>query len=221
MAKHIVVIGCWEKGHTTELLMTSKQEETLSRKIDNMKAVCPVCRDKDLGNQAITILRGETRFTLDKSYQCSHNHMTNVGAFSNGMLHVKSGPDSDSFENIEGTIEELEELVDKKTLSCHHVDEKGQQCGYKLKPMDDLQLQYPITVGIKTRTRVGDLWDKAGADVVRTGGYDKDGNHTAGTKQEANKARLEAMRRLNAKNSKSPGKNITKPTKKIYNRRSR
>jgi len=221
MAKHIVVIGCWEKGHVTELLMTKKQEETLCRKIDKMKAVCPVCRDEGVGNQSITILRGETRFTLDKSYQCRHGHMTNVGAFSNGMLHVKSSSGRSDFENIEGTIEELEELIDKKTISCHHVDEKGQQCGCKLKPMDNLQLEYPVVTGIKTRTRVGDLWDKAGADVVRTGGYDKDGNHTSGTGQEGNKARLEAMRRLNAKNSKSPGKRITKPTNKIYNRRSR
>ena len=221
MVKHEVVIGCWVRGHVTELSMTNHQEQALERKIGKLKAVCPVCRNEGAGNQPVVILRGNTRFVSDKSYQCHHGHMTNIGAFTNGMLHVKSGPNRDDFENIEGTIEELEELIDKKTISCHHVGENGRPCGCKLKPMDDLELQYPSLTSIKTKTRVGDIWDKAGVDPVRTGNYDGDGNYQKGTGEDANKERLEAMRRRNAKNGRSPGKRITKPTKKIYKRRSR
>lgn len=221
MAKNTVVICCWGQGHVNELSMTNKQEEKLSEKISTLKAVCPTCRNDDLGNQPIMILHGATIFNSSKAYQCRNGHVTSVGAFTNGMLHVKVGNDREDSENIEGTIEELQELIDKKSISCHHVRENGRRCGCKLKPMDDTSLQYPSEFGIKTKTRVGDLWDKAGINPVRTGTYDGDGHYHKGTGEEGNKARLTAMRRRSKSNSKSPGKTITKATTKNYGQRSK
>ena len=221
MAKYNIAVCCWGKGHVTELSMTKTKEEKLNRQIDTMKAVCPTCRNDEGGNQPIFISQSPEIFNPSKLYQCRHGHVTNVGAFTNGMLHVKFGSGQHDFENTEGTIEELEELIDKKAISCHHVKENGRQCNCKLSPMDDLSLQYPSSIGIKTRTRVGDLWDKAGIDPVRSGGYDKDGNYNKGTGEQANKARLEGLRKRNAKNSNSPGERITKATTKNYGRRSK
>jgi len=220
MAQHKVVVCCWNKGHMTDLAMTLRQEQGLDKKIANLKAVCPTCRNDEEGNQAIFIYEGETTFT-PKTYKCRHGHVTCVRAFTNGMLNVTFGYSRESFFNIEGLIEELEELVDKKDISCHHVKENGRRCDCKLKPIDNFTLEYPGGAGIKTKTRVGDLWDKAGAEPVRSGNYDKDGYYHGTKSETANRERLKRMRKRNMSEEKHPGKRITKATKRSYDRRSK
>jgi len=223
MAKHKVVVCCWKHYHKTDMEMTLRQEQALPKKIDNLKAVCPVCRDEHGENNHIFILEGETVSRLSKIYRCRHGHVNSIGAFTNGMLHVTFGNDRSQSENTEGTIEELEEMIDKKVISCHHVSEKGRACGCKLKAVDKFSLNYPSALAIKTKTRVGDIWDKAGATTVRSGSYDKDGHYNSGTGEKANLARISAMQKRNAKKNKkkSPGTKITKATNKKYAKRSK
>ena len=220
MALHRVVVCCWLHGHQTELAMTKRQEEKLTSKIDKLKAVCPTCRDEELGNQPIFILDGETLFNPGKVYRCHRGHISRIGAFSNGVLNVTFSSDRKDFVNIEGTIEELKELIDKKEISCHRVKENGRRCDCKLKPMDDFRLSYPVVPGIKTRTRLGDLWDKAGVEPVRSGGYGKDGEYHGTRSEEAN---LERVRRLRQKRqieeSRKPGTTINQPTTTKYDKR--
>jgi hypothetical protein len=217
--KHKVVVCCWNSGHETELSLTKKQEEKLARQIPELKAVCPVCRNDEVGNMSIFIKEGQTLYDLSKVYQCRHGHVTTIGTFNNGMLHCKYGPGSEDFENIEGTIKELEILIDKKVISCNHVKENGKFCGCKLKPIDDHELSYRQVHGIRTKTRLGDLWDKAGIEPVTQGRHDKEGNYTATKTELANRERLKKIRKRNIK--KHPGKRINKATKKIYQRRSK
>jgi hypothetical protein len=221
MAKHKVLICCWNAGHVNELDMTSKQENDLSSKIRKLKAVCPTCRNDGLGNQAIFIQSGETLFNPSKVYKCRHGHITTISPFTNGNLHVKFGHGDEDFFNVEGSIEELQELIDKKQISCHHSRENGQNCGCKIKAVDDYSLEYPVTAGIKTTTRLGDLWDKAGVEPVRPGSYDKDGNYKNSKTDEANRERLRRMRKRNMPKDKHPGTPITKATKRDYGRRSK
>jgi hypothetical protein len=220
MSKQRVVVCCWRAGHETELALTRKQEEKLAKQIPELKAVCPSCKDQ--GNFPIFIKEGSTVFAGSKVYRCRNGHITTISPFSNGMLHVTFGPGHENFVNIEGTLEELQEIIDTKDVSCYHVKDNGKQCDCKLKPVDDFMLSYPQAAGIKTKTRVGDLWDKAGLEPVRTGGYDKDGNYQESRSQRANMERLKKMRRTrNIPVDQHPGKRMNRPTKTTYDKRSK
>lgn len=197
MAQHKVVVCCWSHGHETELSMTRLQEEKLAKQIPKLKAVCPTCRESDNGNQAIFIKHGDTVFGSHKTFVCRHGHTSLVSPFSSGMLHIRFGPGEDDFTNIKGTIEELEELIDNKDITCYHTKVNNQACGCKLKAVDSSSLSYPETVGIKTKTRLGDLWDRAGAEPVRNGSYDADGNWSTSRTEKANLERLKNMRKGN------------------------
>ena len=221
MANLRVVVCCWKHGHETELYMTKRQEEKLNKQIPQLKAVCPVCREEGHGNQPIFIKEGETLFMTPKSYKCRHGHVTRISAFANGMLHVAFGNGDEDYVNIEGTIEEIEELLDTKDISCHHVRDYGRRCDCKLKAVDDAVISYPGSAGIKTTTRLGDLWDKAGAEPVRSGNYDDQGNYHGTRTEEANRERLRRMQKRNLPKDRHPGKRIDKATKKDYGRRSK
>ena len=136
MAQHKVVVCCWSHGHETELSMTRLQEEKLAKQIPKLKAVCPTCRESDNGNQAIFIKHGDTVFGSHKTFVCRHGHTSLVSPFSSGMLHIRFGPGEDDFTNIKGTIEELEELIDNKDITCYHTKVNNQACGCKLKAVD-------------------------------------------------------------------------------------
>ena len=221
MPKNEVTICCWHCGHEALMLQTKKQEETLVRKISNLKAVCPECRDNDRGNQPIFIKDGTSVVGASKSFKCRHGHITNVSAFANGMLNVTFGNDYEDFFNVEGRIEDLEEMIDNKDISCHHTREDGKLCGCKLAPVDDAVLAYPNASNIKTKTRIGDIWDKNGVSPVRSGSYDKSGNYHGTESEKANKERLNKMRERNIAEDKHPGKRITKATKRNYGRKSK
>jgi len=220
MAKHEVTVCCWSYGHETTLAMTKRQEERLATQLKSKKAVCPTCRNNGTGNEAVFIKSGETLFSLPKVYLCRHGHATTVSLMGK-MLHVRYGPGSEDFVNVEGSAEELPEFIDSKDISCHHVRDSGKPCGCKLKPVDDVILSQPEAAGIKTKTRIGDLWDKAGVEPVRNGSYDANGNYQATHTEAANLARLQRMRERNIPADKHPGKRITKPTTKQYHRRSK
>lgn len=220
MSQGRVVVCCWLHGHQTEMSMTLRQEETLVNKIKKLKAVCPECRNAGLGNQPIFIQEGRSLFSAPKLYKCEHGHVTTIAAFDNGMLHLCFGFNSDDFVNIEGKIEELPELIDSKDVSCHHIGANDQQCDCKLHAVDDYALTYPTTAGIKTKTRVGDLWDRAGIEPVRPGAYDKGGHYQQTRSEIANRERLKRVRKdRNIPVNRQPGRRVDRPTKTQYDRR--
>lgn len=221
MAKHKVIVCCWEHGHEAEVIMTRLQEDKLVKQIPQLKAVCPVCREGSLGNKPIFIKQGKTLFGDHKTYACRHSHVTVISAFGNGTLHAKYGHGNEDFVNIEGTIEELEELIDKKEISCHHVKDDGKPCDCKLKATDSGVISRPVAAGIKTKTRLGDIWDRAGAEPVRNGQYDRDGNYNESKTEVANRERLKRIRKRNIEESRLPGQRLNKPTNKTYKRRSK
>lgn len=194
--------------------MSAIEEQKLARQIPKGKAVCPTCRNGDNGNQFIFINQGDTNFGSSKVYLCRHGHATKVSTFTNDMFHVVYGPGDEDFENIKGSVEDLENLVDKKAISCHHIRDNGRTCSCKLKPIDGFNLHRPHTNGIKTKTRLGDIWDKAGAEPVRSGSYDKDGNFSQSSTELINRERIKKMqKKRNTEESRQPGRRITKPTK--------
>lgn len=210
MAKRVITICCWYKGHQTQLTMNAAQEETLHRKIQKVKAVCPVCRNEDGSNRPIFVTYPNT-----KLYQCSNGHVTTITPLNGNMLHVKYGNEGEDFSNMYAELNELDSLIDNLDISCHH-------CDGKLCAVDDLQLHHQKAPGIKTKTRVGDIWDKRGIEPVRNGSYDQDHNYQATRTEKANMARLKQIRKQrNISESRIPGQRVDRPTDTTYERRNK
>ncbi len=190
MSKELVTILCWKRGHSNDLALTRKQEEKVQRQAESMKAVCPTCRDEHDENNPIIIYRGQTIFNPCKAFKCPHGHITTVSLFKNNMLHVKYGNESDQFENIVGSIQDIQDYLDNRDIACNH-----NGCGEHLEPIDDFDLSYPNTPGIKTIRRLGDIWDKEGLEPVRNGHYDGDGHYHTTNSEVANKERLRNLKK--------------------------
>jgi len=215
MAKFIVTVRCWDHGHETKDVLTAKQAEKLHVNVLDGKVTCPVCKG------SLAIINGPGLFNDGKLIQCASGHLTVVTAFVNKMLHLQFGNGNESFVNVEGTPEEFDDLLDKQEIICYHTVGEG-SCDTPLKAIDDKPLQLPRAAGIKTKTRVGDIWDKHRVEPVRSGNYDGDGNYQESKTDKANRQRLNRMRRQrNIAEDKHPGKRINKPTDQVHDRRSK
>lgn len=215
MAKSIVRIMCWKRSHVTELVMSKAQEQKLESDIPKMKKVCPDCKPE---NCEITIVNGATVFNPSKAYRCEHGHLTLISPLSD-QLNVRFGSNSDEFVNICGSLTDLSNLVDSMDIVCNHVVD-GKLCDSKLAPVDGYTLTLPSLASVKTRVRVGDLWDRHGIEPVRGGSYDGKGGYNESSSQKANKNRLERMtRQRNLSNDRHPGKSINRATKNDYGHR--
>lgn len=215
MAKSLVKIMCWKRSHVTELAMNKAQEQKLEADIPKMKKVCPDCKPE---NCAITIVSGTTVFNPSKAYRCEKGHLSLISPLGD-QLNVCFGPGGDEFVNVHGSIADLPNLLDNGDIACNHVVD-GNPCDCKLTAVDDFTLSYPSAPAIKTRMRIGDLWDRHGIEPVRTGSYDGNGGYNESRSQKANKDRLARMnRQRNTSKDRQPGKAINKATKKDYGRR--
>lgn len=223
-----VKIICWDHCHMNEIPQTKKQAESLPKRVAQGKAVCPDCRNEGLGNKPFEVidspalLRGGTL----KPYRCRHGHLTVVSAFASDMFHVRFGPAQDAFENVPGKLEELAELIDKKEIACNHtVETKNggtRKCNCKLTPLDDSVVTSPRGLNFKTKTRIGDIWDREGLEPVRPSTYDKEGNVSESRTDKANRERLRRMQKQNRNVEKDrlpAHRAINETTEKRYRRR--
>jgi hypothetical protein len=215
MAKHSVRVICWERSHMTELILTDIQEKKLESDIPKLKKVCPDCKPD---NRAIAIVSGNTIFLSCKPYRCENGHLSLISPMAT-TLHVKFGPDSIDYVNIEGKIDELPNLIDAKEIACNHVVD-GKPCDCRLTALDDTNLSYPSSPAIKTRLRLGDLWDRHGVEPVRGGKYTNEGDYKESRSQQSNKQRLSRMQRDRLiSEDRHPGKRINRATNTDYGHR--
>lgn len=215
MAKSLVRIICWKRSHVTELAMNKAQEQKLESDIPKMKKVCPDCKPE---NCSITIVNGATVFNPSKAYRCERGHLSLIAPLGD-QLNICFGPDREECVNISGSLSDLPNLIDTGDIACNHVVD-GKPCDCKLTPIDNFQLSYPSAPAIKTRMRIGDLWDRHGIEPVRSGNYDGQGGYNESRSQKAHKERLARMaRRRNISKDRQPGKVINKATKTDYGRR--
>lgn len=213
MAKSLVRIICWGHSHVTDLMMTGLQAKKLEADIPRMKKVCPACKP---ANESIVVTQGPTILLPSKAYSCEHGHLSLVAPLGE-MIHIKFG--QDLYVNVQVPLEELSNAIDAKDIACNHIVD-GKPCDCKLTPMDDFKLERPHIHGIKTRLLIGDLWDRHGIEPVRAGSYDGKGGYNESRSQQANKNRLENMRRTrNTPTTRQPGQRLKKPTKTDYGHR--
>lgn len=215
MAKSLVKIICWEQSHVTDLVLNATQERKLESDIPKMKKVCPNCKPD---NRPIVIVSGSTVFSSPKAYRCSHGHLSLISPMDT-MLHVVFGPQNDDFVNIVGSLDELANLITNNDITCHHTTD-GKMCDSSLVALDDFQLSYPSAPSVKTRVRVGDLWDRHGIEPVRPGAYDRNFEYNETRSEKANKHRLDGLKKeRRIPLDRLPGKVMKKPTKRSTTRR--
>lgn len=212
MAKSLVRIVCWKRSHVNELQMASNQEKKLSTDVVKLKKVCPTCKPE---NCEITIIEGSTLFNPPKMYRCEHGHLSLVSLLGS-MINVCYGSGNDQYTNVEGTLQELPKLIDDGDIACNHLVD-GKVCDCKLTAVDNFALEYPRVNAIKTKQRIGDLWDKHGIEPVRPGHYNKSGEFEQTRSEKANRNRLSKLQKeRNISKDRSPGKRINKATKTDY-----
>jgi hypothetical protein len=227
MSKVNITVACWEKGHVTEVQISRSQLSKFQAKCDTLKVVCPQCKPE---NKAITPLSALTTYIAPpKAFRCRHGHLTLLSLFSHGMINVKWGPDSEEFENIEGSADEALQAIADKLITCNHTIEKNGKvrvCGCKLTAVDDTKLEASSSCGFKTKTRVEDVWRRNGVPDPVEGDYDPEkgeqGNpfmpkYNATEFEKRNKERLKNMKRKrNISVDRLPGT----PVNQSSNRRS-
>lgn len=198
--KKVVVCRCWNKAHLTELVMNRTQEEKFYKQLKKGKRVCPECKPE---SQPITILEGQTMFGLNKTFQCSKCEKLHVFGVMGTQINVEYGPEHEDFENYTVSVDGVDEAVMNKEIACHYCKEQLQEC-------DDKVLRAPEGfAAIKTKMRVGDIWDRNNIEPVRSGSYDKNGDYQDSKTNRANIERLKKMnRKRNISEDRLPGKPI-------------
>ena len=224
MKKHLVRIVCWQYGHVNDLFMVARKADKLYSQVQQGKRVCPTCKTLGLGNNAFAITVSPSvmgQDCLNKAYSCDINHITVIRAFTNDLLNITFGSNFEDFVNIEGKIEEVQKLIDEREIVCHH-NHGDRICGSSLSPIDKVVLKLPEASNFKTKTRVGDIWDKGGMEPVKPGSYDKDGFFQKSKTDQANRQRLKNLKKTRlVQSERLPGVPMLKPTTRTFNRRNK
>ena len=169
-----------DPSHLIAMDLGNAEYKKLVKKFAKGHAVCPHCKPENSPMSPCD--PPETTSPFGGGYTllaCRHGHTTSVSAFANGQLHVKWGEDEGQFINIPGSPDEISELAGDKTISCNHTLERKRgwgKCGCKVKVIAG-QAESPQATFIKTKTRVGDVWDKNKIARPSEGRVDAYGNY--------------------------------------------
>lgn len=210
-----LALRCWGHGHTVEVDISPGKIGKFLDQCKRLKKVCPECKP---ANKFLAPVYNESDAVLNrKAYQCRHGHLTLVVPFGRSAqrLSVLWGPTTEDQENVDGTIDDLSEMIDQKAITCHHSKENGKLCNCKLKACDDVELSYIEFSNFKTTVRVEDVWRKYGAAEPNVGSYDdktpsRDSNYKPKYNptefEKRNKERLKRMQRTrNIPEDRLPG----------------
>jgi len=211
----IVYLKC-ERGH--EIAVDVPRPKGLLKLCERGKRVCTQCKPDNVRLAPYTPEESPGCIN-DKRYACRHGHITNVTPFTNGHISISWG---DENENVSGTPEDVPGWIEDGKEKCRHKvtgsSGRTRKCGCKLISLDDAVLDYANTSSIKTRVRVGDLWDKAGCpesieshhETFRKHG-EEDARFVKTEFSKRQKLRLKRLRRNNRQSDKV-GEVLTRPT---------
>lgn len=193
------------------------------------KRVCPYC--KPTNSPLVPCDPPTGKFSNDKLYHCSKGHVTKAYAFTNGYCGVEWGSDIEEHANMKTSPPEMMAKITNGEIKCRAVvlgkNDLPRLCNCKLKPTDDAILALPDSYGIKTKTRVGDVWDSAKCPRPQDSHYrfvtkkgQKDAEFVVTEFDKRNKKRVDNMRRERNSPMKKGRRKLKKPTDKNYRDRS-
>ena len=200
--KKKIIARCWEKSHLNVAEVSEKLHSKYIQKMEKGILVCQEC-----GSRLCPLYSPEIMFN-SKAYACSDGHLNTLFAFKDGKINITWGSSFEDSNCVTGTDQDVESFVKNGHITCHH-SLNGVKCSKEMQPLDDLVLKAPTMQQAKTKTRVGDLWDKNGIESVKPSHYTNDGQFVQSKTDAANKLRLEKMQRERAV-SNHPGKKITR-----------
>jgi len=200
--KKQIIARCWEKSHLNIAEVSEKLHSKYIQKIEKGILVCQHC-----GSRLCALYSPEILFN-SKPYACEEGHLNTLFAFKDGRINITWGNDFEKSNSISGTDDDVENFIKNSNITCHH-ESNNVKCSKQLSPLDDLVLKAPTMQQAKTKTRVGDLWDKNGIESVKPSHYTNDGQFIQSKTDLANKIRLDKMQRERAI-SNHPGKKITR-----------
>jgi hypothetical protein len=173
-----------EADHLIALEIADSKYDKFVKLSEAGHRVCPICRTQDppVNSKIVPFDEDEQQKWFDRSckFACKHGHITEIYPFTNGMMNISWNLEDgeEVYDNIKATPDEMHTMLDSKELHCKHniISEKtGRKrvCRCKMKSVTGLPLEVPRnTIGIKTRVRVGDIWDKAGCPEPVRGNYE-------------------------------------------------
>lgn len=168
------------------------------------KMICGMCGEKFSPYSPAS-------WSSEKHFLCGNGHVVSVGAFSNGFCNFSWGNRQGEWVNLEYSPEELSALLSKGEVQCPVAD----KCKQNLLALEDCQIVVPNISVAKTKTRVGDVWDKYGCPHPSDGKYDKKSYQF---KESAfTKVNKERVKKLREKRNTSPvGEIIDRATSRNY-----
>jgi hypothetical protein len=179
---------CWNNSHLNINNLSEKLHNKSISKIEAGQLVCQAC-----GSQLCPLYSTAILFP-SKPYTCESGHLNVLFAFKDGKVNIKWGNASEDSINIFEVDSDIKELIEKGKISCYHLV-NGVKCSHALSSLDETPLEAPTVQQAKTKTRVGDLWDRHGLESVKPSHYTNDGQFIESKTDVANKARLEKMSR--------------------------
>ena len=197
MIKKSKIYSC-ENGH--KILSDIKNEKRLT----SGKVVCGTC-----GKNFIPF--SSPKWSGEKHFLCQRGHVITINPFGNNQCNFSWGNGSNEFVNMEYSPEELTDLLKAGEVMCPG---GTSTCDEVLTPLEDCALIVPQLMGIKTKTRVGDIWDKNKYPEPKIGSYDKEYNFHDTEFAKRSRQRINKLREK--RNTRPAGRIITKPTDRRY-----
>jgi hypothetical protein len=197
MANQSKIFAC-EKGH--KILSNVKNEKRLL----SGKVVCGSCG---------TVFQEykSPSWSGQKHFLCEVGHVITICPFGNGQCNLSWGDREGEFINLKHHPDEMSEMLANNEILCPAGDGK-KSCGTHLTALEGTVLTIPQLMGVKTRTRVGDVWDKYKCPEPKAGSYDKDMNFRNTQFSKLNKERVKRLKEK--RNTRPAGEVVDKATQR-------
>jgi hypothetical protein len=196
MPRKIKIYAC-DRDH--KIISDAKNEKRFAKG----KMVCGTC-----GNRFAEFKSAS--WNTNKHFLCENGHIVTIGVFKNGMCNLSWGNGQTEFINEQISPEAMSAKLKAAEVRCP----VGGSCNKVLVPLEDCNLQIPQIMGIKTKTRVGDVWDKNRCPRPTAGSYDENFNFKDSKFTKINKERVKSLKKT--RNTRPAGEVVERPTERSY-----
>jgi hypothetical protein len=197
MASQSKIFSC-EKGH--KIVSNVKNEKRLLAG----KVVCGTCGTTFQEHKSPS-------WSADKHFLCEAGHVITVCPFGNGQCNLSWGNQAGEFINLKHHPDEMSAMLQNNEVLCP-AGQGTKPCGTHLIALEGFALTVPQLMGIKTRVRVGDVWDKYKCPEPKGGSYDKDMNFNNTKFSKLNKERIKRIKEK--RNTRPAGEIVDKATQR-------
>ncbi len=199
MANKSKIFAC-QKGH--KIVSIAKNDN----KLITGRIVCGTCQTNFTEYKS-------ANWSAEKHFICDGGHIITISPFANGQCNMSWGNGDNEFTNVSHHPDEMTQMLNEQKVACP-AGKEDSPCDKVLRALEDGVLAVPKVMGIKTRVRVGDVWDKYKCPEPKIGSYDKEFRFKQTEFAKTNKARVKKIREQ--RNTNPAGEVIDRATKRKY-----